>query len=218
MKPALTANLPAVTETVRRDFEAQDAARERGLALSREVIRESSVAIKHVHRREFDAAVQQIDKTRSLVQQMTEAVRGIADLESAGFVIDACKEFAEAMTTYALVKDGDLPTVEAVGVGSAAYINGLAETVGELRRHALDCLRHGEVERSEWVINTMDDIYYALVSLDYPEAVTQGLRRRTDAARGMIERTRGEVTNALQHERLRNSLEEVRARLDAGTP
>lgn len=215
MNSGLTASLHAVTEAVRHDFAAQDAARERGLALAREVIRESSLAIKHVHRREFTQAEGQLDRTRTLVSEMVESVRGFADLESAGFIVDACKEYAEAVTTHGLVRDGQLPSVESVGVGAASYINGLAETVGELRRHALDCLRHGEVDRSEWVINTMDDIYYALVSLDYPEAVTRGLRRRTDAARGMIERTRGEVTGALQHERLHSALQETQRRLES---
>lgn len=210
MKPGLTDSLQAITESIRRDFDAQDAARERGLTLSREVIRQSSIAIKCVHRKQFSEAVEQIAKTHALVEQLRNSVKGFDDLESAGFVLDAYKEYAEAVTTHAIVTDGALPSLEQVGVDAASYINGLAECVGELRRHALDCLRHGEVDRSEWVINAMDEIYYALVSLDYPEAVTQGLRRRTDAARGMIERTRGEVTNALQQERLRKSLQEVK--------
>ena len=130
------------------------------------------------------------------------------DIFYAGFVHDAQKEYAEASLTLALIDGRPLPTPAELGASCAAYLNGLGEAVGELRRHLLDSLRNGEVERCEGVLAAMSDIYDVLVTMDYPEAVTEGLRRTTDAVRGILERTRGDLTMALVSRRLERRIEE----------
>lgn len=120
---------------------------------------------------------------------------------------DAQKEYAEARTAVALTGDKPLPLPGELGVSDAAYRDGLAETVGELRRHLLDVLRAGQLERSEALLEVMDDIYALLVTVDFPDGVTAGLRRSTDVARSIIERTRGDLTSALIQGRLRDALD-----------
>ncbi|NIO30482.1 MAG: haloacid dehalogenase, partial [Gemmatimonadetes bacterium] len=135
------------------------------------------------------------------------------DIFHAGYVHDAQKEYAEAATTLALIAGRPLPTPDDLGVLNAAYMNGLGETVGELRRHLLDSLREGKVDHCEAVLAAMGDIYDALITMDFPEAITGGLRRTTDAMRGILERTRGDFTMASVQRRLEQRLDEFGKRL-----
>ena len=135
------------------------------------------------------------------------------DIYNAGFLHDAEKEYAEARATYALINDGELPGPEELRIGDAAYLNGLAEAIGELRRHVLDIMRRGELERSEQQLTAMEDIYYILVSMDYPDAMTGGLRRTTDVARSIMERTRGDLSLTLIQRGLTDTIAEHQSRL-----
>ena len=207
--------LDGIAAEIRAYFDDVDTVRERALTLSREIVRDSAEAIKCVHRGQYDEAEQRIAESHQRVQALLESVKGYADLSSAGFVLDGCKEHAEAVLTLALATDRPLPGIAEVGIDPATYINGMAEAVGELRRYVLDSIRKGQIERSEYLLNLMDDIYDVLVSYDYPEAVTQGLRRRTDAARGIIERTRGDLTTALRQHELAKAMEELERKLNA---
>jgi translin len=206
--------LDSISAEIRTYFDGVDTVREGALTLSREIVRDSAEAIKCVHRGQYDEAERRIAESRQRVQALLESVKDHADLSSAGFVLDGCKEHAEAVLTLALVTDRPLPRISEVGIDPATYINGMAEAVGELRRYVLDSIRKGEVERSEHFLNVMDDIYDVLVSYDYPEAVTQGLRRRTDAARGIIERTRGDLTTALRQHELAKAMAELERKLN----
>ncbi len=146
--------------------------------------------------------------------------RIVADLEPhpdlfyTGYVQDAQKEYVEALATFSLITGEPMQTPEEIGVAAAAFLNGLAEAVGELRRYVLDRLRRGDVVRCEPLLQTMDDIYSLLVTIDYPDALTGGLRRTTDATRAILERTRGDLTFALRQQDLEMSLRRVEARLD----
>lgn len=207
--------LNGIAQQVHEYFERMDAAREKAIGLSREVIRLSSTAIKHVHRGEYEEAASFLEENRALTVEMIQSVKDHDDLRAAGFVVDAMKEYAESMITYAVVLGKPLPPLETEGLDAGAYVNGLAEAVGELRRHVLDSIRHGNVEVSERLLDDMDEIYYALLGLDFPEGVTRGLRRRTDSIRGMIERTRGDLTVAIRQQALAQTMEELEARLDS---
>lgn len=187
---------------------AKHAAREAALPESRRAIRFAANAIRAVHRGEFDAA-------KGLMAECEEALRAAEDacadqpaVRWAGFVHDAAKEFAEARITYALVNDEALPTPDELGIEASAWLNGAAEAIGELRRHLLDVLRTGALERCEDLLGDMDEIHSMLVTIDYPDGITGGLRRSTDVARSIIERTRGDLTSALVQGRLREALEE----------
>lgn len=181
---------------------ARNRAREQALAISREVIRFSANAIRAVHRGEFEEArllIQQagrrLEDTRWIRQENPE-------IYFAGFMSDARKEYAEANITLAVISRGDIPLPDELEVDPPAYLNGMAEVIGELRRYILDALRRDSPEHCEEFMELMDEIYGILVTIDFPEAVTGGLRRSTDAMRGVLERTRGDLTISLRQRRL----------------
>jgi translin len=203
-----TDGLNEIADSARDHFTAKHRAREEALALCRETIRLSANAIRCVHRRDFDAAQELIAKAAANLREIDSALADHRDIFHAGYVHDAQKEYAEAATTLALVADRPLPTPDDLGVLKAAYMNGLGETVGELRRHLLDSLREGKVDHCEAVLAAMGDIYDALITMDFPEAITGGLRRTTDAMRGILERTRGDFTMASVQRRLEQRLDE----------
>jgi translin len=205
LQPA-AGNLDAIVEGIRAHFVSKNQAREQALPLCREALRHSANAIRAVHRGEFEAGQELIDRAAGLLREAKAALREHPDIFYAGFVHDAQKEFAEASLTLPLVAGRALPTPEELGVERAAYLNGLGEAVGELRRHLLDSLRGGDVERCEGYLTAMDDIYGVLVTFDYPDAMTAGLRRTTDNVRGILERTRGDLTLAVRQRDLERKL------------
>lgn len=203
-----TDGLNEIAESVREHFGAKHRAREQALALCRDVIRLSANAIRCVHRGDFPAAEELIGRARANLAQADEGLAEHRDIFHAGFVHDAQKEYAEASLTLALVAGRTLPAPAELAVMDAAYLNGLGETVGELRRHLLDSLRSGDIEHCEDCLTAMGDIYDILVTMDYPEAITAGLRRTTDAIRGILERTRGDFTMAAVQRALEARLDE----------
>ena len=188
---------------------ARHRAREQALAISRPVIRSSANAIRAVHRNDFAEAGRLIAEAAELLRE-SDAIRGEhPEIYYAGFLSDARKEFSEANITLAVISGGDIPDAGALGIDPPAYLNGLAEVIGELRRYILDALRRDETGRCEELMELMDEIYGILVTVDFPEAVTGGLRRSTDAMRGVLERTRGDLTIALQQRRLERRLAQM---------
>jgi len=205
--------LNAIAEDVRVHLDAKHAAREQALALCRAALRHSANAIRAVHRGDFAAAEDLLAQAKGLLEQAAKALANHPDIFYAGFVHNAQKEFAEGCLTLALVSGRSLPSPADLGVDHPAYLNGLGEAVGELRRYLLDSLRGGDIGRCESALAAMDDIYAVLVTMDYPEAITAGLRRTTDAMRGLLERTRGDLTIALVQRNLERRLEQFEQRL-----
>ena len=183
-------------------------AREKALGVSREVIRFSANAIRAVHRDQYEEAAGLISQAAARLKE-TEPIRQESpDIYYAGFLADARKEFSEANVTLAVISGAAMPLPEDLAVEPADYLNGIAEVIGELRRYILDALRRDSVERCEDLMQVMDEIYGVLVTVDFPEAVTGGLRRSTDAMRGVLERTRGDLTMSLRQRRLEMRLAE----------
>jgi translin len=205
--------LGALAESVRSRLEAKHAARELALRESRQATRCSANAIRATHRGDYDSALDLLGEAQAALEAARTACDGQPEVEFAGFLSDAQKEYAEARTTYAIVTGGQLPSPADLDMREAAWLGGLAETVGELRRQLLDVLRAGHLERCEELLEAMDDIYALLVTIDFPEGITGGLRRATDIARSIIERTRGDLTNALVQARLRQALDAHRTDL-----
>lgn len=199
-------NLDAMAEQIRKELSAKDKAREKMLPLCRDSIRFSSNAIRAIHRQEFDEAQKFIKSAKDLMTEAEKAVEEHSELSSTGAVRDARKELAEANITLALVTGKSLPEPEALGVDAAAYLNGLGEAVGELRRYLLDSMRQGDMSRGEELLSVMDDIYSVLVTMDFPDALTGGLRRTTDMVRGVLERTRSDLTLAIRQKALETRL------------
>jgi translin len=188
-------------------FDAKMKAREQALAEARRSIRSSANAIRAIHRGDLDRAHALMEESGEAVRGGMEACRDHPDVAFAGYLQDAQKEYSEARLTEAAVTGADLPGPDELGVQLAPYLNGLAETVGEIRRHILDLLRAGEVEESERLLGAMDDIYSLLVTIDYPDAITGNLRRSTDVARSIMEKTRGDLSLALVQRDLRDALD-----------
>ena len=187
-------------------FEVKNAARDQALARSRELIRCCARAIRATHRGEYDEAAELLCTAREATQRMVHDLAGHPDLYHTGYTQDALKEFAEASITYALITNKPLPSPEELDVLPPAYLKGLAEAMGEMRRYVLDVIRHGEIGCCEQILQAMEDVYSALVTIDYPDALTLGLRRTTDMVRGVLERTRGDLTVAARQEALQRAL------------
>lgn len=202
----LTSKLDKIAEKIRFNLAAKDAAREKALPLCREAIRFSSIAIRAVHRKEFAQAEELLASARKLLAEVEEAIAGCGELASTGFVRDAEKEFAEGSAVLALVVGKEVPHPDELGVDYAAYLNGLGEAAGELRRYLLDGLRSGDSSRGEELLSAMDDIYNILVTMDFPDAITGGLRRTADMVRGVLERTRSDLTLMITQKNLETRL------------
>jgi translin len=192
-----TTPLETVIPRILGNFAEKNAAREQGLTASRTVIRLSANAIRAVHRGEFERAHTLLSEARTVRDAAAAALAAHKDIYHAGFMHDAQKELAEASATLALLAGEPLPDPESLGVEYPAYLNGIAEAVGELRRAVMDRLRRGAYEGCEAILDAMDDIFAVLVTIDYPDAMTGGLRRTTDQTRGILEKTRGDLTLAI---------------------
>ena len=207
MAPARRDELAALADPVRKRLDAANAARETGLAAARRTIQSSSQSIRATHRLEWDQAALLADAAGESLRVAQDALAPYPQLAASGPLHDAAKEYAEARLTLALAADRPLPSPEELRIADASWLNGLAEAASELRRHLLDRLRAGDLDRSEQLLAAMDEVYALLVTVDYPDAVTGGLRRTTDALRPVLERTRGDLTTTILQQRLQRSIE-----------
>ncbi|HTP03068.1 MAG TPA: haloacid dehalogenase [Anaerolineales bacterium] len=209
--------LENIADQIRQDFDTRTTTRDRALAQARQLTRACSLAIRAVHRDETPVMQEHLDEAKRLALSLKSDLAAHPDLFYAGYTQDAMKEFVEANVTCALIQNRPLLTPEELGVAGFTYLNGLAEVVGELRRRTLDILRHGYSQEAERLLGIMDDIYSVLVTMDYPDAITNGLRRQTDLARGIIEKTRGDVTFSLRGEHLEQAIGRLSAQIN-GSP
>jgi translin len=200
--------LDDISEDIRGRFDARMQARERALPASRHAIRCCANAIRAIHRGEFDLAHRLMDEARAAIDEGLAAVDSHPDIRYAGYLQDAQKEYAEARLTEVVVNGGKyMPTPDDLGVEDAPYLNGMAEAIGEARRHVLDLLREGRVDDGDAVLVSMEDLYSVLVTMDYPDAITGNLRRSTDVSRSLLEKTRGDLAVARVSQDLHDALE-----------
>lgn len=212
----MTDQLDLICEEVRREFDQKTALRDEALKQARELTRHASLAIRAIHREEPDEAQLEIDQARELAHALTNTLKtNHPDLFFAGYTQDAIKEYCEACLTVAMIKGEALPTPQELGAEPPAYLNGLTETLGELRRRCLDLLRPGYSAEVERLLALMDDVFTQLVTMDYPDAITDGLRRRTDLARGIIERTRADITVSFRQNELEIKLDRLSELLES---
>jgi len=202
-----------IAEHIRLLFDARTAARDRALAQARLLTRHCANAIRAIHRDEQLLAQEHLAEAQELVKTIRNNLADYPDLFFAGYTQDALKEYVEARLVYALAEDQELPRPEQLGVEPATYMQGLAEASGEMRRRCLDKLRQGQSLEAERLLGLMDDIFTVLVTMDYPDAVTGGLRWLTDIARAVTERTRGDLTISLGQEQLEAKLNRLEERL-----
>jgi translin len=207
-------HLDKIAEHVHSVFEARTKAREQALSETRTLTRDCAIAIRAVHRNDSDLARQHLENAAELANELRDNLANYPDLYHAGYTQDALKEYAEASIVYALLNNNPLPSPEDLNLEHNTYIKGLAESIGEMRRRCLDILRHGYSNEAEILLSHMDDIFAILVTMDYPNAITGGLRRLTDIMRGVIERTRGDLTVSFRQEQLEKSLQSMEKRLE----
>ena len=198
-------NLDSIGQ-IRTILDARFAAREKGITGSRRVIRASANGIRALHRREWDQAAALIDTAEAELAEISDALVDHPEMKHAGFVSDAAKEYAEARITQAVFTDLEIPTFEDLGMDPVPYLHGLGEAVGEMRRRMLDLLRDEKLVEAETTLEEMDDIVDMLASIDYPDGMTNGLRRTTDVFRSLVERSRSDLTATIVQERLREDL------------
>ena len=206
--PARHDELASLAEPVRTRLDAANAAREKGLSSARKTIQASSQSIRATHRRDWDQAATIADAALETLREAQNALKPFPSLAASGPLHDAAKEYAEARLTLALAAERPLPSAEELQISDQSWLNGLAEAASELRRHLLDRLRDGDFELAERLLAAMDDVYALLVTIDYPDALTSGLRRTTDALRPVLERTRGDLTTTFLQQRLQRALED----------
>ena len=200
--------LQGIVDTICEGFEAKNAVRDETLRRSRQLIRHCANSIRASHRDDFADAQSLMATARAAAAEMVADAQEYPDVFHAGYTQDALKELAEAHLTYALITENSLPTPEELNVEPAAYLNGLAEAVGEMRRFILDLVRQDLLDEAEALFIYMDEIYSVLVTIDFPDAITGGLRRQTDMVRGVTERTRGDLTVAVRQRNLERALRE----------
>jgi translin len=206
--------LESIANQIREKFDVRTAMRDQALAEARQLTRACSLAIRAVHRDDKEVMEGHLKEARALADKLRNELAGHPELFFAGYTQDALKEFVEANVTCALILNQPLQTPEELYVEEATFLNGLAEVVGELRRRIMDILRSGYSEEAERLLGYMDEIYSVLVTMDYPDAITNGLRRQTDLARGIIEKTRGDVTFSLRGEHLTRAIRKLSAQLN----
>ena len=202
MPSRYNASLSLIGTAVVEELTERNRDREQALSVSREVIRFSANAIRAVHRGAFEDARELIGKGDTRLREADHIAISSPSIFNAGFMNDARKEFTEANVTLAVISGSDIPSIDDLKVDAAAYINGMAEVIGELRRYILDALRRNAVDGCQEFMDIMDEMYSVLVTIDFPEGVTSGLRHSTDAMRGVLERTRGDLTMALRQHSL----------------
>ncbi len=205
--------LESIAEQIRLSFINKNAARDRAVAISRELIRYWSLTIRASHRDEWVEAERLLGEARRVAAELNTCTQPYPDLYFTGYTQDAMKELAEANITLAVARGWPMPTPAEINVEYASYLNGLAEAAGELRRRTLDKMRGGHNDESERLLAAMDDIYDVLVTMDFPDAITGGLRRNTDMVRGVLERTRGDLTTSYLEGELKKSVDQLSARL-----
>lgn len=206
--------LESIANQIREKFDARTAMRDQALTQARALTRACSLAIRAVHRDDKEGMDVNLAEASKLADKLRSELAHYPDLFFAGYTQDALKEFVEANVTCALIQNHPLQTPEDLQVEASTYLNGLAEVVGELRRRTLDILRSGYSEEAERLLGYMDEIYSVLVTMDYPDAITNGLRRQTDLARGIIEKTRGDVTFSLRGEHLTEAIRKLSGQLN----
>lgn len=203
----------SLAEKAHQDFEARTRARDQALVQTRALTRLAANTIRAIHRSEHEQAHELLKEARKIVEALKTDLRQYPDLYFAGYTQDAIKEYAEASLTCAIIEDQPLPLPEELELEYNTYLNGLAETTGELRRRCMDILRQGYSADAERLLACMDEIYALLVTMDYPDAITDGLRRHTDLTRGIVERTRADLTLSLREQHLQEALKEVSKKL-----
>jgi translin len=206
-------SLSGIVEEIRTQLTAVNALRDATLNRSRALIRACAESIRAIHRHEWEEATVMLAAARAAANEMVDALADQPMLYHAGYTQDALKELVEAHLLFAVVRGGDMPEPSQLRVTGPTYLKGMSEAATEMRRFVLDLMRQGEITEAEPYLAFMDDVYSLLISVDFPDSITDGLRRNTDVLRSVLERTRGDLTISFRQEQMRVALRSLEARL-----
>lgn len=206
--------LETIADGIRIRFELVDDAREQAIQQSRDLIRICARSIRAMHREEWDSAESQLEDARQSSRDLIACCDQFPSIYNAGYTQDALKEYVEAHLTYALMRQLPLNSPAELGVAGSTWLNGLSEAATEMRRRILDIIRHGHSDEAERLLDVMDEIYSLLVTFDFHDTITRGLRRRTDTVRAVLERTRGDVTTSLRQAQLESALSRIENQIE----
>jgi translin len=211
-------NLNEIAETIREAMNKQNEARDKAVVQSRELIRHCAECIRAIHRQEWEASREKLQIVMERARELKAGIIDYPELYHTGYTQDALKEVVEAHITYAIIRNEDLPSAETLAVEGSTYLLGMSEAATELRRFILDLMRRTERHNAEAerLLEWMDAIYDQLISFDFPDALTHGLRRQTDIVRGVLERTRGDMTSSIKQQQLQDALAQFEAKLQEG--
>ena len=207
-----------LTDRAHQDFEARHQVRENALKQTRKLTRFAANAIRAIHRGERDTAEENMREAETIVAGLLDSLKDFPEFYFSGYTQDSLKEYIEARLTINLLEDKPLPMPEEMGMEYSTYLRGMTETIGEMRRRCLDILRQGYSDEAERLLDVMDEIYAMLVTIDYPDAITYGLRRQTDLVRGIIERTRADLTMSLREQHMQQALKDFEKRINSNGP
>ena len=208
-EPVGRSDLESIITRIVRYLDDQYDLRELTLTLSRDIVRLSGQAIKLIHRLDFDNSAKKIEEAKAKLDEINEKIVKYPEFKEKGFISSAFQEYTEAKLLFSLLKDDKFISSEDLGVPHVPYLLGLGDLVGELRRHSLDSIRREEVAKAEKLLDIMEEVYIQLVALDYPDALISGLRHKCDVARSLVEKTRGDITLALQNKQLIKKVENL---------
>ncbi|WP_292466577.1 haloacid dehalogenase [Methanolobus sp.] len=204
--------------SIKNNFEEKDKARESTLAISRDVVRNCRAAMYKIHNKDFSKAFMLIGKAEEMLKKIDGLLQNYPDIYYSGYLEHAQQEFVECIVVYNILKkdsEGDkMPGPGDLNVSDVAYLNGLGDVSGELRRHTLDLIRKGTPEEGETYLQLMEEIHNCLMMFDYPDAMTHGLRHKTDVTRSIIEKTRGDLTNAIRQQMLERAMKDFENKIN----
>ena len=211
-------SLAEIVESIRQNLSETSELRDKTLQLSRTLIRSCAHAIRAIHRHEWETAETLLQQARDEAVAMVEPLAGYPKLYHAGYTQDALKELVEAHLVHAVIRDVPIPGPDLLHVTGSMYLRGMSEAATEMRRFVLDLMRRGQVEEAEPYLDFMDEVYSLLITVDFSDAITDGLRRNTDVLRNVLERTRGDLTMGIRQEQMRQSLLAFEERLEQERP
>jgi translin len=212
-------SLSGIVEEIRTQLTGINSLRDATLNRSRALIRACAESIRAIHRHEWEEATAMLAAARAAANEMVDALADHPMLYHAGYTQDALKELVEAHLLFAVVRGGPMPQPATLRVTGPTYLKGMSEAATEMRRFVLDLMRQGEIIEAEPYLEFMDEVYSLLITVDFPDSITDGLRRNTDVLRTVLERTRGDLTISFRQEQMRVALRSLETRLgtDFGT-
>ncbi len=197
-------NLEEIGAELEAYLDEKERVREETLRVSREILKLSARTIAAMHRGAFvDGDVLRII---DLCKQLKKDLRDHKDMWHSGAVANSLQEAAEAAIVHALLKNERLPHPDDLAVTYPAYLLGLCDAVGELRRFALTALKDGRTDDAEMYLERMDRIFAVISQYHYPKAIVP-VKVKQDQARGIIERTRGDVALSIAGNRTADRIE-----------